>query len=1306
MQIISKNIKRGIPKKQLKRWLEKKPTITVQLLNITKKGEIDFTKDSLEISGFIDEVIDKREIVPSLNLIVTKGKRNNIVNLISNSVDDIFVASSDLEERFVDNAESTNRISLLAKRGFVIRFWPDKTHEPVFLMLEQGMYIPIQSRFDKKLSSFVVPVSYSQAQIESFITNGIAEIFLVFERAVSGTRSHQTLFLKLKQGENLADFQKDYREIMSNSTHGAWDCLEKKLMRPMPYKKGSKIFERRTLPFTSAVLYKKAVKSFAVYAGDFLVNGHKALDGHFFINTSVFMRIGKEIFGDEFENEKMLEKLHLVQCRIGTIKGEAAILRGKFMKTIIDSWAKLNNTEIVYVSREEMEKTPIDFEEENNRGKLFIIGANRLEDVDVFVDETCLKAPMTLYKDASLNLMAFPPIEHFEVALSNQILISILPRGKYVDKNGKEIKGVELILDIFTENIYSMISKLLEGKNSLKYSAIRNVNGYVADLVKALSPETFLRNRKFREKEFENIVDSVNKMINGFGVKVQGFHAIGDCDPMLLMTGESLIGDNEMFSGNVEDALESVLTAIFRHPKAGESEFSLLYDLSLKVILERIDKAYKDGKIDEDQKKFLITYYRNIKGRFAVFPTHDPDFAKRHGGSDSDGDAYTCVTDQRIVAMLRKIPRQAIEYGDFSADGKYVIMGNYWETCKKTLTTPEAVEEAVRANQYVELSEEEIQEIMNEVKAIFAENPNAVIETLNSAISLSNFTDNGNLQVGIAVVLMLAYVGVFGAILNDSLNDANFAEFCNIILGYNPKYGTFRDGKKIYDSELVFFGCPNETLRSIRTPYTERVFFGESVIITGEPKNDEKGIQSVRTWYNMCKTKYVANVEQLKNFIQDLIAVMSSVIGRVIDAAKTGEIVFCPFRSFGMALRSCYAKGKTGVNGVSLFWDKRTNTWETARAISGIYQPKDEDGNDCGYPIWVCGDDSFILKNAMLDKAKEMLEIFFNNCIAFAPTDMPIASPISKDVIPEIEKIATNYSFFNTFNPEMIKVLKPDYAATARTIIGTFLLSRKIDITDVAYFAKEVLNVARLASTKKDGQRSSFHTIFGPELALEALDARKDGIADITVPLYSIADYEFVEGTKLHFEDGIALDGDIKVYAEDKISGDYDVCCGEKIPYVKINVEGYLQKQIVESIKTNRFVIPNGDSLVITGSNGEPVVLGYAEQIAHYNAFVKDGKDYEYVCLANSTNGNFIVCVNRETNKVVPVTSLFVPGYYVNDATKVSGTIASLIDRQMVKPIIGVETSSDTSTFGAVSFEVLGKAEPKILELVNQYLHQ
>lgn len=1305
MHVISKNIKRKIPKRQLKKWLEKKPSITVQLVNVTHKGDIEFTKDNLELSGFVSEVVKKRGLVSGYNLIVTKGVRGNVVNLIHKSVDDIIIASSDLEDRFDDGADSINRISLLAKRGFIVRVWEDKTREPIFLVHEQGIYIPIQSKFDKKLGSFVASISFSQSQVEDLIANGKADIFFIFERAVSGTRSHQTLFLKLKKGESLIDFQHDYASIMSKCTHGAWDCMVKALMRPMLYKKGSKLFERRSLPFTSAVLYEKAVNSYAVYSGEFVFNDTLALDGHFFINTEVFMRICREVLGDDFSNERALEKLHLIQCRIGMIKGEAALLRGKFMRIILESWAKLKDIEIIFVSREEMKANPVDFKAQNNRNKLFVIGANSLEDVDVFVDETCLKAEMNLDEDADLNLMAFPPTERFEVALSNQILISVLPRGKYVDKNGKEVNGKDLISEIFAENLYAMLDKLLSGKNMLKYPDVKNVNGYVADLVKAINPSSFLKNKRFREKAFEDIVDSVNKIINGFGVKVRGFHAIGDCDPMLLMTGESLFGKDEMFSGNVEDTLEKILTAIFRHPKAGESEFSLLYDLSLKVVLERIDKAYKDGKIDEDQREFLISYYRDIKGRFAVFPTHDPDFAKRHGGSDSDGDAYTCVTDQRIVAMLLKIPQQAIEYGSFSVDDKYVIMSNYWETGKRALTTPEAVEEVVRSNQYVKLSEEEIQKVMAEVKALFDNNPNTIIETLNSAISLSNFSDNGNLQVGIAVVLMLNYVGVFGSILNGSLNDDNFAEFCKTIWNYNSKYNKLRDGKDPYNSDLIMFGCP-VALRAGRTAYTERVFSDKSVVITGEPAKNEKGIQSVRSWYNMCKKKYIANVEQLMNFIQDLIAVMSSVIGRVIDAAKTGEIVFCPFRSFGMALRSCYAKGSVGINAVSLTWDRNTNTFSATHAVSGVYQPKDEDGNNCGAPVWVCGDDSFILKNRMLDKAKEMLETFFTNCLAFAQAEPAITRPAAERVIPELQKLATSYSFFNTFNPEMIKVLKPDYAAAARSIIWTSLVMQGVSIASIGDFAKEVLNAARFASVKADGHDGSFHTIFGPELALEALAAREDGIPDITVPLYTICDYDFVEGTKLHFEDGIAIDGEVKVYAENEISGDYDVCCGEKIPYVKINVEEFLQCQIVESVKTNRFVIPNNGNLVVNGPNGEPVVLGYAEQIARYNAFVKDGRDYEYVCLANSTNGNFIVSVNREAGIVVPVTSLFVPGYYVNDVTGTSGITASLIDRQMVKPIIGVETSSDTSTFGAVSFEVLGKADDEILAIVNQYLYK
>ena len=112
------------------------------------------------------------------------------------------------------------------------------------------------------------------------------------------------------------------------------------------------------------------------------------------------------------------------------------------------------------MTKEEYAQNPVDFSAQENRGKLFCIGAEKLTQADIFVDETCMKTPMDFSQDMDFNLMAFPPSDKFNVSLSNQILISILPRGRYVDEEGNEVTGKELYCKIFRENIYKIVKKL------------------------------------------------------------------------------------------------------------------------------------------------------------------------------------------------------------------------------------------------------------------------------------------------------------------------------------------------------------------------------------------------------------------------------------------------------------------------------------------------------------------------------------------------------------------------------------------------------------------------------------------------------------------------------------------------------------------------------------------------------------------------------------------------------------------------------------------------------------------------------
>ena len=187
------------------------------------------------------------------------------------------------------------------------------------------------------------------------------------------------------------------------------------------------------------------------------------------------------------------------------------------------------------------------------------------------------------------------------------------------------------------------------------------------------------------------------------------------------------------------------------------------------------------------------------------------------------------------------------------------------------------------------------------------------------------------------------------------------------------------------------------------------------------------------------------------------------------------------------------------------------------------------------------------------------------------------------------------------------------------------------------------------------------------------------------------------------------MDG-VRVYAEDEITGTFTVDCRNGKPYVDIDVEDYLQEQILESVNSKGFALPIGATVTtqVNGADGSAswVSLGYAEQIAHYNAFAKDGGAYEYVALANTTHGNLIVAINREEGIVHPVCSLYMPGKQVNDYTRDCGIASFLVDRKKINLVRGVVTESDTTTFGAVSFEIVDKADNELLKLINENIRR
>ena len=584
----------------------------------------------------------------------------------------------------------------------------------------------------------------------------------------------------------------------------------------------------------------------------------------------------------------------------------------------------------------------------------------------------------TMKKFGDLNLMAFPcHLEGKRVNGSNQISMSFLPNAHFFTPNGVKVTGAMVLEALFAEMLDRDLAKSLEEKKSVNVGMLNNINVFAGDAVRAVSPKFYFKDKWCRETYVASLLKKLNREIEHFSIEMKGIHVVGDTDPLLLLINHSLIRNNEMFSGNHKRG-KGVDTAVFRHPKAGESEFSILTDVSLETLMKRLYALQEHGIIDEDQFDAAEEYISSMDGRMAIFPTFDPSFANSHGGSDSDGDSFTCVTEERCVEVLRCIDPKSVDYGKMG-DKCMVILDKYTNTKKVRLTIDEAIER-IRANSELGLSDEEVEAIRaNLVKT------NLPIETINQSIIMTNYLRNPNWDVGQVVNFLGRLVSLYGSIILETITNENLMEIMMVLcFNIDPILAT-RNGKQkdVRVRDQVLFGMVQEPNRANRQPY-KAVFGAQNVIIAGtqtDDKNDKKytdKIESVSRWMQYCESRYISNVDEFQAWLKDFIAVMSSVIGRTIDSAKTAEDVPVPFGGLKGALYSAYGNGHVGSTSteIKIDWTNvqldengKIDYSKMFKATYLVPEVKDTEGN------WylVVDDQALRLKNRMTEIAVEKL---------------------------------------------------------------------------------------------------------------------------------------------------------------------------------------------------------------------------------------------------------------------------------------------------------------------------------------------
>lgn len=102
----------------------------------------------------------------------------------------------------------------------------------------------------------------------------------------------------------------------------------------------------------------------------------------------------------------------------------------------------------------------------------------------------------------------------------------------------------------------------------------------------------------------------------------------------------------------------------------------------------------------------------------------------------------------------------------------------------------------------------------------------------------------------------------------------------------------------------------------------KQVFFAEKPAYTNFfiPKNNSvvADADAINKWIDYCATRSIVNGKSLHALLTDITIANSSVMGRIIDAAKTGEKVYAPFIDLFKNVKCAYGKNHVGITDIKV----------------------------------------------------------------------------------------------------------------------------------------------------------------------------------------------------------------------------------------------------------------------------------------------------------------------------------------------------------------------------------------------------
>lgn len=298
-------------------------------------------------------------------------------------------------------------------------------------------------------------------------------------------------------------------------------------------------------------------------------------------------------------------------------------------------------------SREEFIKALCKNKDSKFWGKVVIVhttGFNPEEPVCWFTDMNGMKAPFNPEAKAHTNILEMSHEDEEDMRNASTQLYKTL-------KLASPDEARELFLDRIRETVKDKKRKLLgdltdEEKSRIKVSA-GDLLGDRMSVLQTLRPDIVNNElaNSYRNS-VDNLLEGLQRDVYKASFKIEGFYGFMIPELSLLFCKERLLKVNEVY---ISKNKKNKKVAITKYPKMGNHEFGIYIAISYYEYLERAKKIMSKGAF-MCFKKLLLA----LEDGLVVCPAYGI-VLNLHAGSDFDGDKMFIITDEKVIAIMKKI---------------------------------------------------------------------------------------------------------------------------------------------------------------------------------------------------------------------------------------------------------------------------------------------------------------------------------------------------------------------------------------------------------------------------------------------------------------------------------------------------------------------------------------------------------------------------------------------------------------------------------------------------------------------------